>query len=109
MYLLIKTSQEKVNEQGSLFEAARGHWYVNPKRASQCSHAIVTLRGHKDVKAVYKIDNWEHSFYRRHHFNGSTDNTLENKLVGKELNNNLFTKGRKNPISYVQEKELLEV
>ena len=57
MYLLIKTSQEKVNEQGSLFEAARGHWYVNPKRASQCSHAIVTLRGHKDVKAVYKNNN----------------------------------------------------
>ena len=109
MYLLIKTSPEKVQEEGSLFDAAKGHWYVNPDRASKCSHAVITLRGNRDVKAVYKINEWKHSFYKRYNFEGIIDNALENKLVGKIINSKFFKKGRKNPIAYVKSNELLEV
>lgn len=109
MYLLIKTSSEEADRCGSLFEAARGHWDLNPENASKCSHAIVAFRGEKDIKGVYKIDKWYPSTLvkGRYVFAGEPDNRLKN-LVGKKLRNNLLLRGRKNPISYVKEYELLE-
>ncbi len=110
MYLLIKTSEESIKREGSLFEAARGHWRLDPNHASQCSHVVVTLLGTKDVKAVYTIDKWYLStiFGDRYVFSGETDKQLENKLVGKTLNPRLTAKGLENPILYVNEDELLE-
>ena len=111
MYLVIKTSQEEVDRKGSLFEAARGHWKLNPGHASQCSHAIIALRGDKDIKAVYNIDGWYPSTIvdDKYVFAGDVNSELENKLVGKTLNPKLTAQGRENPILYVQESELLEV
>lgn len=110
MYLVIKTSQEEVERRGSLFEAARGHWVLNPEHASKCSHAIITLRGDKEVKAVYDIDGWYPSTLLddRYVFAGNENLDLESKLVGRTLNPRLTAQGRENPISYIEESKLLE-
>lgn len=111
MYIVIKTSQKEIDKTGSLFEAARGHWSLNPNRASQCSHAVITLTGHPDIKAVYKMDKWYPStlINNRFVFAGEEDPVEERKLVGKILNKKLRVKGLENPILYVEEKELLEI
>ena len=108
MYLVVKTSLEEVEKQGSLYEAGRGHWYINPFKAERCSHAIITLRGSRKVKAVYKINDWKKTLPHRYQFNGAPDTSLNNALVGKTLNSKLFKKGQRNPISYVEENSLLE-
>jgi hypothetical protein len=111
MYLIIKTSQEEIDRQGSLFEAARGHWRIDPDRASTCSHAVIALIGQKDIKAVYKMDKWYPStlIKDRHVFAGEQDPVEEKKLVGKTLNSKWRAKGLENPILYSEETELLEV
>lgn len=111
MYVVIKTSQERIEECGSLFEAARGHWRVDTRNASKCTHAVVTLRGCKDIKAVYTIDKWYPStlLEGRHVFAGASDEQLERMLVGKTLNKKLTVQGQNYPILYVKESELLEV
>lgn len=111
MYLIIKTSQEEIDRQGSLFEAARGHWRVDPERAIKCSHAVITLLGQKDIKAVYRMDKWYPSTLvdGRHVFAGERDTKEESKLVGKTLNSKWRAKGLENPILYSEEDELLEI
>ena len=112
MYLIIKTSQKEIDRKGSLFEAARGHWRLDPERASNCSHAVIALLGQKDIKAVYKIDKWYPSTLLddRYVFSGEQDPVEEKKLVGKTLNSKWRAKGLENPILYPKdEKELLEV
>lgn len=110
MYLVIKTSQEQVDRCGSLFEAARGHWRLDPNHASQCSHAVISLIGSKVIQAVYTIDKWYESTLipGKQVFAGNVDSTLENKLVGKILNSALCKKGMEYPTLYVEEKDLLE-
>lgn len=111
MYLIIKTSQEEIDRQGSLFEAARGHWRLNPEHAKQCSHAVIAMIGHKDIKAVYNIDGIYPSTLLdgRYVFAGNNNPALESKLVGKTLNSKWRAKGLENPILYSEENELLEV
>ena len=111
MYLLVKTSENKVKEEGSLFEAARGHWKLDPDHAKQCSHVVVGMLGHKDIKAVYTIDGIYPSTLvdGRYVFSGDTDKQLESQLVGKQFNKRLTAKGSENPIMYVKENELLAV
>lgn len=111
MYIVIKTSQEEIDRQGSLFEAARGHWRLDVDRASTCSHAVIALIGQKDIKAVYKIDKWYPSTLidNRYVFSGEPDIVEEKKLVGKKLNSKWTAKGLENPILYPKENELLEV
>lgn len=108
MYLVVKTSLEEVEKQGSLYEAGRGQWYINLFKAERCSHAIITLKGSRKVKAVYKIGDWKKTLPHRYQFEGIPDVALNNALVGKTLNSNLFKKGQRNPISYVEESDLLE-
>ena len=111
MYLVIKTSQERIDATGSLFEAARGHWRLDPEHASECTHAVVTLLGSKDVKAVYNIDKWYPSTVLddRYVFSGDIDDKLASQLVGRTLNSRLTARGLENPVLYVEEDELLEV
>ena len=108
MYLVVKTSLEEVEKKGSLYEAGRGHWYINPFKAEKCSHAIITLRGSRKIKAVYKISDWKKTFSHRYQFEGVADIPLSRALVGKFLNSNLFKRGQRNPVSYIEENNLLE-
>ena len=110
MYAVIKTSQERIDKCGSLFEAARGHWRVDTRNASKCSHAVVTLRGCRDIKAVYKIDEWYPSTLidGRHVFAGAEDEQLERALKGQVLNKKLTVQGQNYPILYVKENEILD-
>lgn len=39
-FLTLKTSQEKIKQMGSLFDAIKGDYYINVNRASKCSHVI---------------------------------------------------------------------
>jgi len=103
--ILIKTSYEEIKRVGSLYEAIRGHWYLRLVRAKNYTHVIAAIKGEKDIKAVYKVLKWEESDTcgNRIMFEGVPDTNLEKLFVGKELNPNFFTQGRRNPCSYIEE------
>lgn len=110
MYIVIKTTDDKITQTGSLFEAARGHWRLDPQHASQCSHAIISIVGNKNIQDVIKIDKWYESTLvdNKYVFSGQRDKQLFNQLVGKQLNSNLCIAGAQNPIQYVEEQNLLQ-
>ena len=111
MYLVLKSSQDRIDQTGSLFEAVRGHWKLDPTHASQCSHVIATIRGSEKVEGVFSIDNWYPSTVLddRFVFSGQQDPVLESKLLGKKLNPTLQKQGQQNPVLYVEEQDLLEI
>lgn len=108
-YVVIKTSHERIEECGnSLFEAARGPWRIGRRRyptISEYTHAVILLKGEKDIKAVFKIDKWYPSttMENRYVFAGEEDKKLTKILVGKTANNNLFKKGRQFPLVYLDD------
>ena len=111
MYLLVKTTANRVKQTGSLFEAVRGHWKLDPNHASQCSHVIVTMDGTKNIHGAFSVDKWYPSTVLddRFVFSGEQDEQLTNKLLGKQLNSKLCIKGSQNPVQYVDEKDLLQI
>lgn len=111
MYILLKSSAERIKQTGSLFEAVRGHWRLDPQHASQCSHVIATIDGTKEISAAYTIDKWYPSTVLddRYVFSGQQDDVLTNKLRGKKINSKLSVKGLQNPVLYVEENDLLEI
>lgn len=106
MYLVLKTSMDKIIQMGSVFEAVRGHWVLDPEHAKQCTHVIAVTD--KQVKGVFTLDKIYKSTLcgGRYVFSGETDVNLNNKLRGKEINSILCLKGAENPVRYVDEKEL---
>lgn len=111
MYLLVKTTTDRIKQTGSLFEAVRGHWKLDPNHASQCSHVIVTMDGTKNIHGAFSVDKWYPSTVLddRFVFSGEPDEQLTNKLLGKQLNSKLCLKGSQNPVQYVDEKDLLQI
>lgn len=107
MYLVLKTSMDKIIQMGSVFEAVRGHWLLDPEHAEQCSHVIAVVD--KTVKEVFTLDKIYKStlWGGRYVFAGETDTDLANKLRGREISSELCLKWAENPVRYVKdEKEL---
>lgn len=111
-YVVIKTSYERVHEcNGSLFEAARGPWRIGRRRyptISNYTHAVILLKGNRDIKAIYKIDKWyptgpDENNHDRYVFAGEEDKKLSEKLVGRVANSNLFKKGKQFPLIYLED------
>lgn len=107
MYLVLKTTTDKIVQMGSIFEAIRGHWVLDPEHAEQCSHVIAVVD--KQVREVFTLDKIYKSTLcgGRYVFAGETDTDLTNKLRGREINSELCIKGAENPVRYVKESELL--
>lgn len=55
-YIIIKTSQDAINSQGSLYEATRKSWKANLDRAKKYIYVLATING--VVKEVYVVDKW---------------------------------------------------
>ena len=115
-YIVIKTSEERMEECGnSLFEAARGPWRIGRRRyptISEYTHAVILLKGYKDIKAVFKIDKWYPSTTseNRYVFAGEEDKEISKKLVGKLVNKSLIAPGRQFPLIYLEDAiDLLEL
>lgn len=111
-YVVIKTSYERIDEcGGSIFEAARGPWRIGRRRyptISSYTHAVILLRGDKDIKAIFKIDKWypaglDANGHDRYVFAGEVDKKLSEKLVGRIANRDLFKKGRQFPLIYLED------
>lgn len=111
-YVVIKTSYERMEEcNNSLFEAARGPWRIGRKRyptISDYTHAVILLKGNKDIKAIYKIDKWysaglDEKGYNRYVFAGEEDKKLSKKLVGRKANSELFRQGKQFPLIYLED------
>lgn len=107
MYIVLKVTQEQIVAMGSVFEAARGHWVLDPDRASQCSAVVVVTN--KQVQEVFKADAWYPSTLceGRFVFAGWRNLGLTHKLQGCNINPALCLKGAENPVRYVEESELL--
>lgn len=106
MYLVLKTTTDKIVQMGSVFEAVRGHWVLDPQHAQDAIHVIAVVD--KTVKEVFTLDKIYKSTLcaGRYVFAGETDIDLTSKMKGKEINPNLCLKGAENPVRYVDEKEL---
>lgn len=107
MYLLLKTTRDKIVQMGSIYEAVRGHWVLDPEHAQQCTHVVAVVN--KIIREVFTLDKIYKSTLSgaRYVFSGETDIALTSKLRGKEINPDLYLKGAENSVRYVEESELL--
>lgn len=107
MYLILKVTEEQILNCGSIFEAARGHWVLDPNNARKCENVVVVTN--KKIKEVFNVDEWYPSTLceDRYVFAGVPNRDLTKRLIGKEINPDLCLKGAENPVRYVDENELL--
>ena len=105
-YLVLKTSEERVATSGSLYEAIRGHWVLDPEHAKECDYVVAAIN--KKIQAIYKPDKWYKSTVLddRYTFAGIEDKELTNIYIGKELPASLCLKAAENPVRYCEELEV---
>lgn len=69
--LFVKTKHKTVEERGgSLYEAARKYWVLDPKRAEQADYVLAVING--ICEGVFKAEKWEkcENFEGRWQFEG---------------------------------------
>ena len=107
-YLVLKTTEDQIQKAGSVFEAIRGHWSLNPEHARQCDRVIAVCN--KVIKEVFFLDGIYESTIldNKYVFSGVRDYALTDKYEGLEINPNLCLKGAENPVRYTNDKNLFE-
>ncbi|WP_416860606.1 LEM-3-like GIY-YIG domain-containing protein [Helicobacter ganmani] len=102
-FIIIKTSEEVINERGNRYEATRSAWKLDPKKANQYPYVFSVTNG--IVKAVYKVGEkgWiEHQERKgRYCFEGSEAEESVTKLfLGKRIPDKYRKKGQASPFLY---------
>ncbi len=100
-YMIIKTSWDRVNIcAGSIYEATRYSWVVNPKRVNKIPYVLGVISG--VVRGVYEVDHWELSDNGiRYEFHGKdAPNDIKNYFINKRIPPCYTKKGRSNPVCY---------
>lgn len=95
-YIIIKTTPEAINADGSLYEATRKAWKANLDRAKRYKYVLSVVYG--IVREVYEVEEW----YRiddRIGFHGKPTTALSS-LKGKRIPDKYRTKGSANPFLY---------
>lgn len=103
-YIIIKTTPQVININGSLYEATRKAWSANLKRASKYKYVLSVVSG--IVREVYEVDTngWYQENENRIAFNGkkaSASNPLR-QLINKRIPEKYRRKGASNPFIYKQ-------
>lgn len=102
-YIIIKTTPQAVNINGSLYEATRKAWNANLKRASKYKYVLSVIYG--IVREVYEVDTdgwYQESETTRIAFKGKeaiASNPLR-QLIGKRIPEKYRKKGSANPFLY---------
>jgi hypothetical protein len=103
-YIIIKTTPQVININGSLYEATRKAWSANLERASKYKYVLSVVSG--IVREVYEVDanGWYQESENRIAFKGKkamASNPLR-QLIGKRIPENYRKKGASNPFIYKQ-------
>lgn len=99
-YIIIKTSQNSIQANGSLYEATRRAWAANLNTAKRYKYVLSVIRG--VVKEVYVVDD-VNGWYKegdRIAFNGKVATGSISKLKGTLLPEKYRKKGMARPFLY---------
>ena len=100
--LYIKVRQQTVDERGSLYEAVRSQWRVNPNRAEKATWVVAAML--PDIcRSVFAVHRWEPSERNpeKWQFVGRelpVDHEVARRYVGKRIP--AAYRGGQNPIRY---------
>lgn len=102
-YIIIKTTPQAVNINGSLYEATRRAWCASLKRASKYKYVLSVIYG--IVREVYEVDTdgwYQESETTRIAFKGkeAMDSNPLRQLIGKRIPEKYRKKGSANPFLY---------
>ena len=104
-FIILKITPQSIqNKNGDVYEAVKGNWKINPKKAQNYDYVLAVERG--IVKGVYKADKWIESNEKgRFQFEKSQDEVpdeikklfMDKKIPKDEYNN-------QNPVNYCDSK-----
>ena len=99
--LYIKVRQETVEDRGSLYEAVRWAWRVNPARAADADWVVAVVGG--VARGVFEVHRWQRSSTNpeRWEFRGAeVDNDAARRYVGKLIPEEFRRRGMASPVLY---------
>ncbi len=99
--LYIKVRRETVEDRGSLYEAVRRAWRVNPVRAAEADWVVAVVGG--IARGVFEVHGWECSRANpgRYEFRGAeVDNDVARRYVGKLIPEEFRRRGMASPVLY---------
>lgn len=100
-YVIIKTSNEAIDNNGNLYEATRKCWHVDIKKISKIPYVLSVIDG--EVREVYEVDRWKNSSMcpGRSEFIGHVaPPQIRNCFVGKLIPAKYRKKGLASPVLY---------
>ena len=103
-YVIIKTSENAIENNGNLYEATRRSWYAKLDNAKKYKYVLSVIRG--SVQEVYEVSEWFESptESRRIEFTGEKTNNKEmQNLIGHRLPEKYMQRGAANPFMYKKE------
>lgn len=95
-YIIIKTTPDAINANGSLYEATRKAWRASRDKAEKYKYVLAVVYG--IVREVYEAENW-FQMGDRIAFRGEPTTALAS-LKGKRIPAKYRTKGNANPFLY---------
>ena len=99
--LYIKVRPETIAERGSLYEAVRWAWRVNPARAAEADWVVAVVGG--VARGVFEVHGWQRSSANpgRYEFRGAeVDNDIARRCVGKLIPEEFRRRGMASPVLY---------
>lgn len=98
-YIIVKTTTNAIQANGSLYDATRQSWKANLNKAKQYKYVLSVIGG--IVQEVYEVEIWYQEPSGRIAFNGveTTDPDMR-KLIGKRIPAKYRQKGAANPFVY---------
>ncbi len=98
--LYIKINEGTLHRRGSLYEAVRGNWVVDIKKAERADYVLAVIN--KIVRGVFTVCKWVPSSEpRRFKFTGcEVKGSVADAYVGKLIPTEFSKQGRANPIAY---------
>ena len=99
--LYIKVRPETIAERGSLYEAVRWAWRVNPARAAEADWVVAVVGG--VARGVFEVHGWQRSSANpgRYEFRGAeVDNDIARRYVGKLIPEEFRRRGMASPVLY---------
>jgi hypothetical protein len=99
--LYIKIRPQTIEERGSLYEAVRWHWVVDPDHAAEAHWVVAVVDG--VAEGVFQVHGWQRSATKpeRFEFRGEElDNEVARRYVGKLIPEQFRRRGAANPIRY---------
>ena len=99
-YIIIKTTERAIDNNGSLYEATRRAWRLGLNKVKNIKYVLATMQG--IVKEVYEVDSWFDSEEpERVEFHGHiAPEQIRNLFINKKIPSEYRKRGLANPALY---------